>query len=121
MTQHAEYVHDLCEKGHFSWAHSYVDRLIADRPDDPEPAALKAEIQAAQAEQGTRAPRSRSWPFGALTNVGVALIALATVRLADWALFGRPSFPSVQVGVGALAAVCLLWSLIRKRRRSQTM
>ncbi|GAA2364026.1 hypothetical protein GCM10010404_17740 [Nonomuraea africana] len=42
MSSHLRHVRHLLDEGRFPWAHSYVDRLIADAPGDPEPLLLKA-------------------------------------------------------------------------------
>lgn len=41
-----DHVRRLCARGDYLWAHSYVTRLIADHPEEPEPLLLRAMIHA---------------------------------------------------------------------------
>jgi hypothetical protein len=43
---HGARVLQRCADGRFPWAHSYVNRLVADAPDDPFPRLLRAALHA---------------------------------------------------------------------------
>ncbi len=45
-----DHVRRLCDREDFPWAHSYVTRLIAEHPDDPEPLLLRAMVHARRGE-----------------------------------------------------------------------
>ncbi|MEV0586227.1 hypothetical protein [Nonomuraea sp. NPDC050310] len=65
MSSHRDHVARLCEEGRFPWAHSYVDRLAADRPGDPEPWELRSMIFAAQGRgEDSAAALARSAELG---------------------------------------------------------
>ncbi|MEV7012791.1 hypothetical protein [Streptosporangium sp. NPDC051022] len=50
MAADVDHVRRLCTRGDFPWAHSYVSRLIADRPGEPEPLLLRAMVHAHQGD-----------------------------------------------------------------------